>query len=278
MKFYGKAETAAKQILEAFKRPNDLPAAFAPVFINRKDNVPCRQWSWNNQLLAALAGHSDARGYRQWQSVGRNVKKGEKSFQILVPLTKKYERENAKGETETAFALYGFKSAAVFGYSQTEGDELPKEDTEVTDWLESLPLADVAESWNLSVEAYNGRPLGAHGKYRLGRSIALGVKNLSVWCHEMVHAADDRVGNLKERGQHWRSETVAELGGAILLRILGYEDDADLGGCWEYLNAYAKAAGIEPLAACQDVLKRTCDAVSLILDTAESLTTETVAA
>ncbi len=118
----------------------------------------------------------------------------------------------------------------------------------------------------------------ALGKYRLGQSIVLGVENLSTWAHEMIHAADDRLGNLKERGQHWRSETVAELGGATLLSVLGDDTEADLGGCREYVAHYAREAGIEPITACQRVLKRTCDAVALILDAAESLQTEMVTA
>jgi hypothetical protein len=87
----------------------------------------------------------------------------------------------------------------------------------------------------------------------------------------MIHAADDRLGKLTERGQHWRSETVAELGGATLLTVLGLDADADLGGCWTYIERYAADAGIEPVSACQRVLKRMCDAVALILDTAETL-------
>ena len=43
VKFYGKAESAANGILEAFQKPDELPAALAPVFINRKDDVPCRK-------------------------------------------------------------------------------------------------------------------------------------------------------------------------------------------------------------------------------------------
>ena len=69
------------------------------------------------------------------------------------------------------------------------------------------------------------------GQYRHGTGIALGVENLSTWCHELVHAADDRNGKL--RGKKVRKETVAELGGAVLLSILGYENKTDLGGCWE---------------------------------------------
>ena len=269
-RFYGKAEEAAKQILAAFQS-GDLPKALAPVFVRRKDDVPCRSWSWSNQLLTALRGHSDARGYRQWQAVGRHVKKGEKSFAILAPLTKKLETTDKQtGEKTDRVAVFGFKSAAVFGLAQTDGDPLPPPDPDVARWIDSLPLIDVARQWGLSVEAYSGRNGAAQGWYRHGQSIALGVENLSTWTHELLHAADDRLGKLTERGQHWRSETVAELGDAILLEILGHETDADRGGCWEYVSRYAKDAKLER----QRVLKRTCDSVALILDTAEGLASE----
>ena len=271
MKFYRKAESAATQILDAFQSGN-LPQALTPLFIHRKDNVPCRAWSWSNQLLAALHGTSDARGYRQWQQIGRQVKKGEKSFAILVPMVKKRTAKDPEtGEEEEASYIAGFSSAPVFGIDQTEGDPLPPPDPEVTAWLDSLPLLEVTREWGLSVDAYNGRPGAPLGRYRHAQGIAMGVQNLSTWAHEMCHAADDRLGNLQERGQHWRSETVAELGGAILLEALGYQTESDRGGCWEYVKAYATDAGIEPAAACQRVLKRTCDAVALILDTAESV-------
>jgi hypothetical protein len=247
-KFYGKAEQAANAILTAFQNPNGLPKALAPIFINRKDNVPCRSWSWSNQMIAAIHGHADARGYRQWQAIGRHVCKGQKGFEILVPLAKKVERENADtGEKTEGVALYGFKHAVVFGLGQTDGEPLPPPDPAVTGWLETLPLMDVAKAWGLSVEAYNGRRGAAMGRYRHGHSIALGVENLSTWSHEMIHAADDRLGKLTERGQHWRSETVAELGGAILLSVLGLEDDADLGGC--RLQASLIAIPPDPVAA-----------------------------
>ena len=145
--------------------------------------------------------------------------------------------------------------------------------TQATITLNRLPLIDVARRWGLSVEAYSGQPRGSHGKYRWRQAIALGVENLSTWAHELLHAADDRLGNLTERGQHWRSETVAELGGAVLLTTLGIKQEADVGGCWEYVSAYAKDAQIEPVTACQRVLKRICDAVALVLDTAEKLLT-----
>lgn len=270
-RFKRRAQEVADTILTAFKEGN-LPKALGPVFVQRNDGTPCRSWSFTNQLMTALAGHSDARGYRQWEQVGRHVKKGAKSFPILVPMCKKKEVEDkTTGEKETVSFVFGFTSAPVFGLNQTDGDPLPPPDPKVMAWLESLPLADVAKSWGLTIDAYNGEKSRYLGSYRRGESIALGVENLATWAHELCHAADDRLGNLQERGQHWRSETVAELGGAILLETLGHDTDSDRGGCWKYVSAYAKKADISPVTACTRVLNRTCQAVTLILDTAVEL-------
>jgi hypothetical protein len=266
MKFYGKAEESAKIILDAFQHPNRLPKPLAQVFIHRKDNVPCRSWSWRNQLLVALQGHKDARGFRQWEQVGRWVKKGERASYILSPLCKTVVDEKT-GEEKSV--IFGFKGTPVFGLGQTDGKPLPPPDPEAARWVETIPLIEVAREWGLSVESFNGRKGGHLGGYRGNAGIALGVKNLSTWAHELIHAADHRNG--KELSQHWRSEIVAELGGAVLLQILGYPNDADLGGCWKYIQHYAEKAGLEVIDACGKVLQRTCEAVALVLDTAEAL-------
>jgi hypothetical protein len=97
-------------------------------------------------------------------------------------------------------------------------------------------LLDVAKACGACGGTFDGEGVGFLGRYLHGKAIELGVKNLSTWAHELCHAADDRNGSLKEKGQHWRSETVAELGGAVLLEILGFKQEADLGGCWEYIQ------------------------------------------
>ena len=178
MNLYGKAAEAAQDILRAFENPNSLPAPLSQVFIRRKDASPCRAWSWRNQLIVALRGHSDARGFRQWQQVGRHVKKGEKAFNILSPCVKKIEDTNT-GEKKNI--VYGYRGTPVFGLGQTEGDQFPNTDVGVQFWLSSLPLQEVAESWGLTVEAYDGQGADTLGKYSHSRSIALGVKNLSTW-------------------------------------------------------------------------------------------------
>ena len=268
MNLSGKAAEAANDILRAFENPNSLPAPLATIFIWRKDDSPCRSWSWRNQLIAALHGHKDARGFRQWLEAGRCVKKGEKAFFILSPCTKKVE--DVKTGEEKA-VLFGFRGTPVFGSEQTQGEPLPAVDPAVEGWLRSLPMRDVAGSWGLKVKAFNGRAGGRLGVYRLDECISLGVENLATWTHELIHAADHRNGKLAELGQHWRSETVAELGGAVLLTVLGLKHEADLGGCWRYIKSYAAKEGIDTFKACNLVLERTCEAVALVLDTAEAL-------
>jgi hypothetical protein len=55
MRYYRKAESAAQKILAAFQTGN-LPKALAPMFVRRRDDVPCRSWSWSNQCGASIRG------------------------------------------------------------------------------------------------------------------------------------------------------------------------------------------------------------------------------
>jgi antirestriction protein ArdC len=225
-----------------------------------------------------LTGHDDARTYRDWQAVGRQVRKGEKGFYILEPCKRKIrDTDPDTGQERERMAVYGFKAGARFGLDQTDitdADEWAKHsghDTEADRFLDALPFVNVARHWGLSVKSYNGRKGGALGQYRHRQSVAIGVENLSTWAHELIHAADDRLGELKERGQHWRSETVAELGGAVLLCCVGNDHDADLGGCWQYIQHYAKANGKDATSAAMSILNRMCKAVALILETGDTL-------
>jgi hypothetical protein len=265
-----KVEAVAAQILAAFEA-GTVPAALAQIFIRHKNNADCpaARWSWRNQLSAALAGHYDARGFRQWQQVGRSVKKGERALYILGPCMVK----NKEAETEDdAFRLVGFTTIPVFGYGQTEGEPLPGHEQEDA-FIDSLPLVAVARAWNLSVATFNAEGGNRLGSYCPGKaSIALGVENLSTWTHELVHAADDRRGALTRcAGQDLGNEVVAEFGGAVLLEALGYSVESDRGGAYEYIQRYAQKADRDVLSVCTELLDRACAAVALILATADQI-------
>ncbi len=274
MKFYGHAQEVGQRIVEAFQQPERLPQALAPIFIHRKDDVPCRKWSWHNQLVAALSGTTDARGFRQWDEVKRKVKKGSKAIWILAPCVKNLKDKNDRGEEVQHRILYGFKAIPVFAVEDTEGEPLPAVDDRYDSWLQQLPLLEVAKAWDITVGTYSGSetaPLGYFQYATTGQAVMLGVENLSTWAHEMVHAADHRLAGVNTKPDRAHKEIVAELGGAVLLECLGMSHDADLGGAYSYIQHYADETKKDVVRASIEVLDRVCNCVKLILETAETL-------
>lgn len=279
MKLIGKhTEECANRIVQAFKEPANLPKALAPIFIDRKDDIPCRKWSWHNQLLVALSGTNDARGMNQWNNAGRKVKKGSSALWILAPCIKKFSEEAGDGQEVERQILYGFRSVPVFALEDTEGAPLPEADAESARWVQELPLVEVARNWGINVDTFShqqGNPLGYYSYAASGnKAIMLGVQNLSTWCHELIHSADHKATNLS--GRKFSREIVAELGGAILLECLGMKHDADLGGAYQYIQSYALHEKKDVVRACIEVLDRCCNCVKLILDTAQTLNSASV--
>ena len=82
----------------------------------------------NSQLIWSQAlsrGFQPTRvaGYRSWQSLGRQVRRGEQGLQILAPLTRKIEVEDSK---EQERRVVGFRVVHVFDQSQTDGKPVPE--------------------------------------------------------------------------------------------------------------------------------------------------------
>lgn len=279
MNFYSHAETVATDIIAQFEAGN-LPAALANIFIRRNDMTPCRKWSYCNQVLTALAGTEDARGFKQWLDAGRAVKAGAKAFHILAPCTKKMTvQEESTGEDKTFDYMYGLKSVAVFRIEDTQVVDAAKwaketaiqkaEAEEEKAFIQSLPLIEVADVWGIKVHTFDPRTKKALGYYSHGKRIGVATENIATWAHELIHAADDKSGNItKSRGQDKGNEAVAELGGAVLLTLLGFEKEADLGGAFNYIKFYAGNDKGEAIKLCMSVINRVCTAVALVLQVA----------
>ena len=56
-------------------------------------------------------------GYRAWQALDRQVRKGEHGLKIFAPMTRKDDDDNVM--------VFGFRLATVFDVSQTDGEPLP---------------------------------------------------------------------------------------------------------------------------------------------------------
>jgi antirestriction protein ArdC len=85
------------------------------------------QYSANNVFLIMLQAPDATRvaGYRTWQSLGRQVRKGEKSIRILAPC--KYRTKDVDavtGEETTRVGIRGFTTVGVFDIGQTDGEEI----------------------------------------------------------------------------------------------------------------------------------------------------------
>lgn len=61
-------------------------------------------------------------GYRAWQKLGRQVRKGETGYRILAPVTRRITSED-EGTDERM--VVGFRVVTVFDVSQTDGEPLP---------------------------------------------------------------------------------------------------------------------------------------------------------
>ncbi len=262
MKTTDTAAAASAKLLNLFENPEQLPAALAKVYLRpAAQGAPCEHWSFGNRLLLALADTCDARGFKQWQEAGRQVRKGAKAIHILAPSTKKITEDDGTEKT----IVMGFRGVPVFRVEDTEGPALVE--PLAPSFIDSLPLIEVARAWGITVNILPGGSY--YGIYCPGQNrIGLAVENLSTWAHELIHAADDRAGNLTERGQHWRSETVATFGSAVLLTLIGEGEHADLGGAYRYIEAYAQGAKLTPVQAALKTLDRMNVAISLILETA----------
>ena len=114
MKFYGNAEEVCNNILKQFQE-GSITETMKKIFVTRSDSKPSSSWSFCNQFIMILNGTCDARGFKQWKTVGRRVIKGKRAFYILAPCFAKI-----KENEEEKQILYGFKSVPVFRLEDTE--------------------------------------------------------------------------------------------------------------------------------------------------------------
>jgi antirestriction protein ArdC len=263
------ADAALAAILDLFES-GELPARVAETVIARQEGTsPMASWSLGNQLLCLLAGTTDARGYRQWQEVGRHVVKGAKAVYILAPKTRKIrETDPESGEERERVFVAGFIGLPVFRYEDTDGLSIERPDYEPATFP---PLFEVAERLGVSVSygPFAGR---FRGYYSPGdERVMLCSHDERTWFHEIAHAAHARI--LRARGEELRGgqvasqEIVAEVVAATLAKLFDL-DPGQLAYSVEYVRSYA--SGGNPGRAAMRVLADVQAVLSLILETADA--------
>ena len=245
---------ALNGILAKFES-GDIPQAVA-ISTFPMDDMPSSNWSFLNRLIMCLSGTLDARGFRQWQQVGRSVKGGSKALYIMVP--KLTRRETDQGEDE--HIIRGFLAKPVFRYEDTAGKPIEQKEPPI---LPDLPLIEKAKEWGIAVKAIPGN-YSYYGYFsEMNAEIALATKDESVFFHELAHAAHSKVRPQKD-SLTWTKEIVAELSAAALCRIVG-KTSKHLGNSYRYIKHYATEANLSPVKACLQVLADVESTLKLIL-------------
>lgn len=193
---------ACERLLEMFKSGQIPPAVARTTIQGLNSELPSSKWSLGNRLLMFLNGTDDARGFRQWEEVGRRVKKGAKGFYILGPCTKLVSGKQTGGEVqdpeEEKVIVTGFRSIPVFRYEDTEGEELIYPDYTPA---KLPPLADVAKTYGIAVK-YGPFTKRFYGCYRpLKEEIMLCTHDVDTFFHELAHGIHNTIRPL-QGGQH----------------------------------------------------------------------------
>ena len=124
-------KSAVKTLMTTFQSGN-FPAQIATTVIHKHagDEIPSDKWTFANRLLMSAQGTNDARGYKQWQQVNRQVKRGSFAIHVFAPLTRKVtETDENTGEETSRIIVTGFRPLPVFRYEDTAGEQIISEST-----------------------------------------------------------------------------------------------------------------------------------------------------
>ena len=177
-------------------------------------------------------------GYKKWQELGRQVRKGEKGIIILVPHKRRQSRDNQDAdehkeeETTTERTVFtsvsGFGIGTVFDVVQTDGDPLPEPPRpEVVDGASDTgmrlyaDLLDYLELHGVTTNREDTEP--ANGYYQpfnrhvgIGRHID-GDQATKTLTHEVAHMVSGHLSGVERRD----AETVAESAAFVVLTHYG---------------------------------------------------------
>lgn len=215
-----KVLAAIDAVIEQFKT-GDLSPIIKRTLLIMPAELPAANWTYANAVLAYMTTkyNSDCRGFKQWQEVGRKVKKGSRAGYIFKPKTLKHPEETDK-DGNPLVIVTGFQPIPVFGYDATEGDDLPAEQMPTV----SAPpnLAEVAEKLGVSIR-YDWFPdQDALGQYFQNRKeIHLYTDQEDVWWHELAHAAHHKIDDEFDSRSSQEQEIVAEFTAAVIGQMYG---------------------------------------------------------
>jgi antirestriction protein ArdC len=189
------------------------------------------RYSFGNCLLIAqqAPAATQVAGFKSWQSLGRQVRKGERAIRIMAPMSVK-ERD-ANGD-ETGERMTFFRAVPVFDIGQTDGEPLPEPPREpiTGDSHESYiePLTEHAGSLGYAVSRETLEHARGYCDAKARRIVLaddLGSANASVrvLVHELAHAHGVTYKDYS-RGE---AEVIVETAAVIVCGSLGLDTSGE---------------------------------------------------
>ncbi len=226
-----------------------------------KTQAQFHSYSANNCFLI-LASYPDAtkvNGYKAWQKLNRQVKKGEKAIKILAPMRRKIQDDNG----EDKFIITGFRTASVFDVSQTEGEDLTVVDNQENRDAQTLlkSLMGLAQAKNIAVD-FKLCPGRGFCQYHGGNPVLININpeaspthQAKTMSHELghaiLHSTDDYQAHRGDK------ELEAESTAYVVMSHFGFDtSDYSFG----YVASWQKAAG-KDLEGTLDQLSKSASAI-----------------
>ena len=188
-------------------------------------------------ILSQCPDATNVAGFRKWQSLGRQVRKGERGIRIFGYSTKTVTEEDDNGD-EVETKLTRFPVLSVFDIGQTDLID-GAEDASIVDQLtgtddhgviNALTGYLVGKGWTITREilagGMNGYTDPAHCRVVIGAELApeQAAKTL---IHETAHVMLGHGGNLQEYVEHrGLFETEAESVAYVVAGLIGFDTSA----------------------------------------------------
>ena len=221
-------------------------------------------------------------GYKTWQTMGRQVVKGAKSFAVMAPVRRRLSVEEATEMTargvpgcwdqdgRPAVMVRGFRLERVFRIEDTEGEPLPARpavgyvtgDTQEGAW-EALEALAIEEGFTVTLGAETDGARG-HTNY-ITRTVNVDpsyelTERMHILVHELGHIRCDHEHRSLSRSQ---CETEAESVAFIVCSILGL----DLGGVSSvYVGGWTDGDS-ETITAAQSAIHKAAQSLLARLET-----------
>jgi antirestriction protein ArdC len=191
----------------------------------------CHRYSMGNTMLIALQrpDATQVAGFKAWQELGRQVRKGERSIRILAPMSVKERDEQGQ---ETGERVVFFRAVSVFDIAQTDGEPLPEPPCEpITGDSHERYIAQLeahARSLGFTVESESLEHAGGYCDAKRKRivvaeSIDSANARVRVLVHELAHA---RGVGYADYGRD-DAEVIVETAAVIVCGALGLDTSGE---------------------------------------------------